>query len=271
LVIAKKVASGMPEIVVPRGPGEMQHNYAARIQRMQTKYPVVHFRAEDQFAYEVGQAALQMFEPIPSASPHDVRVLDDWVVSAQKDAKQRITPSGTKFTTELALMPTTDVELKPLEGALKPSDPAARRTNQPRNQNSIYPLRSLVGHANTSLVASRTPGATLFQAFRAYQKYLEKEFFDPEANHINDWGKTQVRQVKNLQQHHADQLLIGLDSDAIKELVGYWRRRPFKIETKETMTSLSAHLEMNSGDFFAANEESRGGLWFASIRDALFH
>ncbi len=64
IIIAKRVAKGIPEIPIPRGPSEMQHQYAARIQCMQAKYPVVLFLPEDQHAYEIGQSALELFESL---------------------------------------------------------------------------------------------------------------------------------------------------------------------------------------------------------------
>jgi hypothetical protein len=69
---------------------------------------------------------------------------------------------------------------------------------------------------------------------------LEKEFFDPETDYISPWGKTQVRQVKNLKNHHKDALLTRLDSDAVNELIGYWRRRPCKLGTTDRMTAKTA-------------------------------
>lgn len=38
LAVAQRIAKGIPDIPVPRAPHEMQHQYAARIQRMQARY-----------------------------------------------------------------------------------------------------------------------------------------------------------------------------------------------------------------------------------------
>ena len=54
LEVALRVAKGIPDIPVPRAPGEIQYQYAARIQRMQAKYPVICFIPTDQHAFEVG-------------------------------------------------------------------------------------------------------------------------------------------------------------------------------------------------------------------------
>ena len=66
MAIAKRVAKGIPDVPIPRGPQEKQYQYAERIQRIQAKYPVILFKPEDQHAYEVGLAAMEAFESIPT-------------------------------------------------------------------------------------------------------------------------------------------------------------------------------------------------------------
>lgn len=41
MVIAKRLANGIRDTPVPRGATEKQHQSAARLQRMQAKYPVI--------------------------------------------------------------------------------------------------------------------------------------------------------------------------------------------------------------------------------------
>ena len=241
LIIAKRIAKGTPEIPIPRGPSEKQHQYAARIQRMQAKYPVILFLPEDQHAYEVGQAALELFEAIPR-EPAPIQTPDVEVIEALEEAKRRLADAGINFSPELAILSAT-VEAKHelLEGALKPSDPAVRRVVTPRPNAAVHKASApVVGNVQTHPPTARTPTATLYQAFRAYKKHLESEFFDPDLGHLSGWGKTQIRQLKNLRNHHDDVLLSRLDLDAVKELFGYWRRRPSKIGTKEPMTKKSA-------------------------------
>jgi len=241
LIIAMRIAKGIPQIPVPRGPAEMQHQYAARIQRMQSKYPVVLFLPEDQHAFEIGQAALELFESIPdpqSAIP--VRSPDLEVAKVLEEAKKRLVEVGISFSPELAVLSASiEARSKPLFGALKPGDPAVRQTARPRPRKSAV-VSSLPNNDSAVATVSRTPTATFYQALKAYQKYVNQEYFDPETDRISAWGRTQERQVKNLMKHHRDRLLTRLDANAVTELVGYWRRRPYKIGTKEPMTAKSA-------------------------------
>jgi hypothetical protein len=241
LIIAKRIAKGTPEIPIPRGPSEKQHQYAARIQRMQTKYPVILFLPEDQHAYEVGQAALELFEAIPH-EPASIQTPDVELIEALEEAKKRLAGAGISFSPELSILSATiEAKHEPLEGALKPSDPAARCVEKPHSNGSVQKYHPpTVSNGQTHLPKSRTPSASLHQALNAYQRHLEKDYFDPELDHVSPWGKTQMRQVKNLKKHHDNVLLARLDADAVNELVGYWRRRPCKIGTKEPMTAKSA-------------------------------
>jgi hypothetical protein len=236
LVIAKRIAAGTPEIPIPRGPYEKQYTYAARIQRMQAKYPVVLFKPEDQYAYEVGQAALEVFEQVPT-EPMVFKSADVEVHQAIEEAKQRLIAAGLTFSPELGILAQADdIPTQPLPGAFKPGDPATRRVSQAKAIKKPSPSLS-TGEPSGVVRAS---AATLYQAFRAYQKYLDKEYHDPRTERVSPWGKTQIRQVKNLTKHHSDTLLSKLDADAVHEMVGYWRRRPCKIGTKDPMTAKSS-------------------------------
>ena len=115
---------------------------------------------------------------------------------------------------------------------------AAKWQAKPKvSRNAVKSGSSVAAPAHTQ---TRTHRSTLYQAFKAYQKYLEREYYEPELEQISSWGRTQVRQVGNLRKHHQDTLLTKLDGDAIDELVGYWRRRPYKKGTKDPMTAKSA-------------------------------
>ena len=81
--------------------------------------------------------------------------------------------------------------------------------------------------------------ASLHQAMKKYQKYLEKEFHRPELNQISAWGKTQVKQVDTLVQHHCDRSIYELDATEVNDLIGYWRRRPCKLKSTTPMTAKS--------------------------------
>lgn len=246
LVIAKRIAKGIPEIPIPRGPSERQCDYAARIQRMQTKYPVILFLPEDQHAFEIGQAALELFEAVPDPDVSIERVDKD-VVDALGLAAQRLADAGLTIPPELAAFSaSTEEGAAQLFGAMKPGTAAERpRATKPLTQakgdNTRAPQPAAsADESKQRSVQTRTSGATLHQALRAYEKYLEREYYRPETEQITPWGRTQVRQTKNLRKHHANVLLSKLDADTVGELIGYWRRRPCKIGSKEPMTAKSA-------------------------------
>src|SRR5690606_29486079 len=105
--------------------------------------------------------------------------------------------------------------------------------------------------ASTPALRAKGSSKTLHQAFRAYKKYLEREYYRPELEQLSPWGKTQVRQVENLLKHHQNVLLANLDANAVEELVGYWRRRPIKKGTTEPMKAKSsANYLATLGRFF---------------------
>lgn len=247
LVIAKRIAKGIPEIPIPRGPSERQCDYAARIQRMQTKYPVILFLPEDQHAFEIGQAALELFETVPDPDVPVERVNKD-VVDALGLAAKRLADEGLTIPPQLAAF-SSSVDARPerLFGAMKPDSAPARSKTMPTQpaKAGTEPMATPPpdSGSNTSQPGTqrnRTSGATLHRALRAYEKYLEREYYRPETEQITPWGRTQVRQTRNLRKHHQDVLLIRLDADAVGELIGYWRRRPCKTGTSEPMTAKSA-------------------------------
>ncbi len=241
--IAARIAKGIPDIPVPRAPREMQHQYAARLQRMQAKYPVICFIPEDQHAYEIGQAALELFEAVPITVPDfKVEPLTDDQVLAQEKIQHLAREAGITVDPALGIAPALrKVSRSPLHelGILKPSDPAAVRSSESAQPLSMT-AASRTGASNPSISAMKSPSATLHQAFKRYQAYLQKEFFRQETGHISPWGRTQVRQIKNLQRHHSDELLNNLDATAVGELIGYWRRRPCKLGSTEPISAKAA-------------------------------
>jgi hypothetical protein len=208
LDIAVRIAKGIPDIPVPRAPREMQHQYAARLQRMQAKYPVICFVPEDQHAYEIGQAALELFESVPIAVPDfKIEPLTDDQVLAHEKIQHLAREAGIAVDPALGIAPALrKVSRSPLHelGILKPGDPAAVLPSDSAHSLSMR-TASRTGASNPSIPARKSPSATLHHAFKGYQAYLQKEFFRQETGHISPWGRTQVRQIKNLQRHHADQ------------------------------------------------------------------
>lgn len=243
MAIAVRVAKGIPDIPVPRGPREMQHQYAARVQRMQAKYPVICFIPEDQHAYEIGQATLEMFEAIPkSAADLAIVTPNEDQILTWKELRQKAYEAGITLEPEpkpTASPPPSDPTEFDRLGVLEPDDPAARLKPRHASQTNTAVTQE---SATPPLVqsASKSPSATLHQAFNQYQAYLQKEFFRNETGHISPWGRTQVRQIKNLKRHHPDMPLSKLDATAVGELVAYWRRRPSKLNGTEPISAKAA-------------------------------
>lgn len=243
LAVAQRIAKGIPDIPVPRAPHEMQHQYAARIQRMQARYPVICFIPADQHAYEVGQAALELFESIPDQA-QGLRIVSptEDQAHAREELRRTAQAAGITLDPGLGLAPSAPpalvTELSRL-GVVKPDDPAAllpKTSTPPRRPSPAVTASS----PSPTAIRSKTPSATLYQAFKRYQAYLQTEYFRHESGHISPWGQIQVRQIKNLQHHHSDRLLSQLDSTAVAELIGYWRRRPCKLGTKEPISAKAA-------------------------------
>ena len=85
-----------------------------------------------------------------------------------------------------------------------------------------------------------TGGPTLHEAMREYVGFIEREYFSPEHDRITDWGRTQVRQMEALIRHHPDMILANVGFDAVDDMIGHWRQRPFKIKTKKPVARKSA-------------------------------
>lgn len=242
LSIAKQIAQGTPEIVIPRSPGEPQAVYAGRIQRIQAKYPVVLFLPEDRRAYEVGQSALELFASLPPQSPPEISPIESHVARALEQARQHLQSVGLDLDPNGLVPPhPAAVESDRPRYRLSPRDPALARLDthpQPRVSSPAPPEGGIAGHIGAPTPSSAMT-ATLHQAMRDYQKYLRREYHSPEIDQISAWGKTQVRQIKNLMKHHSDFLLTRLNADAVNELIGYWRRRPCRLGTKTPMTPKS--------------------------------
>ncbi|MDB5342015.1 MAG: hypothetical protein JWP89_392 [Schlesneria sp.] len=242
LEVAMRVAKGAINIPVPRGAKEKQHQYAARIQRMQMKYPVICFLPEDQHAFEIGQAALEMFESIPDLPDLKVEPLDLETIQAIERVQQAASEEGVSLgpwlggCSELVpAQPEQKVSSIGALGILKPSDPAARAQPLESTDRLVKPQPG----TNTTRSLPAPPTATLHQALKRYQTYLQKEYFRADTGHISEWGQMQVRQAQNLTKHHADTLLSRLDSTAVEDLIGYWRRRPSKLDQTGPMTPKS--------------------------------
>jgi hypothetical protein len=80
-------------------------------------------------------------------------------------------------------------------------------------------------HAKILAQPQEVNGPTLHDALRSFIRWLQDEYADPERE-VTAWGRTQIRRVGTLMDHHANRPLSEVDFDAIEEMVRYWRKRP---------------------------------------------
>jgi hypothetical protein len=241
MVIAEGIAKGSSEIVIQRLAGEMQSSYVNRILRMQSLYPVICFTAEDQAAFEVGREALQAFQEIAASAPAissfpgmSIEQVRAWIEIQRLSEAAGL--SGRLGIGAWSENPSS-MNMSPLDrlGILKPGDPNSRTVSEEvavklRDLDPPRPIRE------TTVLQD----LTLHQALKRYQEYLHKEHFNQETGHVSPWGRTQIRQVTNLQHHHEDAPLSALDAQSVDELIGYWRRRPCRLNSHQPMSPKSA-------------------------------
>ncbi|WP_146506101.1 hypothetical protein [Rubinisphaera italica] len=230
LAIAQQIAEGQHQIRINKQPNELLHHYSHRLKRLASEYPFLQFVADDRAAYEIGKSVLEDWEAVPSNpglpldsfSQPNIEQLSRWV-----SIQQQLDDSGFQLVPNALLSP-SDV----------PSH--AMNSKQSARGHAIEPLRRFESAVPNYVSKDAPPsGATLHQAFKSYQHYLEQEYHRVEEDQISAWGRTQVRQVTTLMQHHVNRLLVTLDGEAIDELFAYWRRRPSRLGTNNPMTAKS--------------------------------
>ncbi|EMI19565.1 hypothetical protein RMSM_03506 [Rhodopirellula maiorica SM1] len=210
-----------------RNVGESPTNYAQRLRRFQKRVTGIVVTPEDRRAWRIGDENLARLEAIDdNGQLATIDTLLDNVepakILAMRESERVLVAAGIPLTASQ----TGSSTVQPFVGD---EVPASERHQSPRP-------------GATSCV--KPPGAiatavSLHQAMKQYQEYLEREFHRPETNQISPWGKTQVKQVDTLIQHHGDRSIGELDASEINELIGYWRRRPCKLRTTTPMTAKS--------------------------------
>lgn len=236
LHIASQIAKGATRVPVPRQGQSSPAGYAERIERLQSRYPVVHFTAEDEAAYALGRSMLAEFRAVPVSDKAMInfsQMMANISVrerEAMRRAESVLAEVGLSLGGLPRPVPTEKMSQPHLFGVLRPCDAVPPQTTSPsRSESQRSGAKPIV-----------TPPATLHRAFQAYQEHLRTEYHRPEIQQVSAWGQTQIRQVETLAKHHLDIPLSTLDADAVSEMVGYWRRRPNKWGTEQLMTSKSA-------------------------------
>ncbi len=219
LAIAQSIAKGGREIAVARRPDELQMTYANRIRRLQVRYPVIAFVPEDQYAFDVGQEALQELDrlarrdlPQIVPKPLDEELIEAWNANPRLLEFCGLGGPGEKS----SLMDTL-------------CDDEGAATSPERERPSAGPTGAASGASGW-----------LHGALHDYQRWVEREFHRPELGRITPWGRTQVRQIDRLIEHHRDRPLSNLNEEGIDELIGYWRRRPLRKDRDVPVTHKSA-------------------------------
>lgn len=227
LEVARAAAKGAGEFVLTRNGGETPTNYAERLRRFQKRFTGIVITPEDRRAHRIGEESLARLEAID----------DDGGLTTINALLENVDP--TKI---LAIQESEKVLVAagvPLT-ASKPSHPYSQSfaADEASGGHTFRSPRSASTSCFEPVDATATE-VSLHCAMKRYQEYLQREFHRPETNQISPWGKTQVKQVETLIQHHSDRSIGELDASEINELIGYWRRRPCKLKTTTPMTAKS--------------------------------
>lgn len=82
-------------------------------------------------------------------------------------------------------------------------------------------------------------GPSLHAAMREYIEWLKIEYANPEVG-ITPWGNTQIGQTESLIAHHPDVSLSRIGRPEVEEMLGYWRKRPYRKGSKQRVSKKSA-------------------------------
>jgi hypothetical protein len=211
LKVAKQIARGCRDYSVPIEPNEMPINYAERIQRLESMYPVISYVPQEEQLYEIGRQAIRVLNGI------NVDVSD--LVSQPVD---------------LALL-TNYLNAE----SLRENSGLVRPANWQEQSHSQVDERAPHSQPATTSIGSREhtgDAGTLHMAFREYVLWLEDNWHNTATNNISGWGNTQRRQTNRLSGHHRDLNINELGFEAIDSMIQYWRNRPLKGDGQTQMS-----------------------------------
>lgn len=89
------------------------------------------------------------------------------------------------------------------------------------------------------LPAARDDGATLHQAFDAYQSRIRENYTTYSAGTLSEHGHTKLGQIDSLKGHHSNVNLSEVDLEYIEKMYRYWRQRPMKRSSKGSTNPIS--------------------------------
>ena len=206
LEIAKQIAEGDERIVLPPNlDNESPASYADRLQKVQNRFAFLRFVPTDAELYTkgIGDKAVDLRDIVLVGDSRE----DYW---SQKSVAERF--YAPPLTPQDASLP-----------GVCQDDPIGQMLSKP-----YRPLSQ-----------ARDDGATLHQAFEAYQSWIKEHYADDTAGTLSEHGHTKLGQIDTLKGHHADVKLSEVDYDYIEKMYRYWRQRPVKRSTKSGTVRIS--------------------------------
>lgn len=217
LDIAKQIAKGIRQYVVPMRPNEMPVTYAQRITRLEAEYPVVSYVAQNERAFAVGKECLRVL--------NGLNVATDGVVGESIDLNRFNSYAVAERLLENAGLLTT----QPWS-----TQPTSIETISDQHD---QPLRVQATPTRTRSNSEEGDPGSLHLAMREYIRWLEDTLHDESTDNITAWGNTQRRQTNRLMQHHRDRNLDDIGYECIDEFTRYWRNRPSKHGSTKRMSA----------------------------------
>ena len=204
LEIARQIARGAERIeLAPESNEESPVSYSYRLQQIQNRFPFLRFAPTDLERYTkgLGTAAIDRRDIVLVGDSRE----DYW--KNRSFLERYFAPP---------LEPTSD-------GIVCQGDPISQLLSQPYRP----------------LSAPSDDGATLHQAFDAYQSWIREHYTTDAAGTLSEHGHTKLGQIDTLKGHHADVKLIEVDLEYIEKMYRYWRQRPMKRSKKGSTTRIS--------------------------------
>ena len=195
LEIAKQIARGEAKIVLPpNSEQESAVDYAVRLQSIQNRFAFLRFVPgnADLYTRGIGDQAVDLRDIVLVGNPYE----EYW--SRKSHSERFYAPP---------LKPQNESDLTILKG-----DPFAQILSEP----------------NRPLASQNDDGATLHQAFSAYQSWIKEHYTDAATGVLSEYAHTKLGQIDTLRAHHDDVKLVEIDYDYIEKMYRYWRHRPVK-------------------------------------------
>jgi DNA-binding transcriptional ArsR family regulator len=195
LEVAKQVARGADGVeLAPEPEDESPASYASRLQQLQNRFSFLRFVPTDQKRYTagIGERAIDMRQIVLVGNPYE----DYWAKHEPFQAPP-LKPESADRT----------VGKGGIEALLDP------------------PYRTLT----QSIIDD---GATLHQAFEAYERWIKEHYFDEATQTLSEYAYTKIGQIDTLKARHEDIPLVEIDYDFIEKMYRFWKQRPMKRSRK---------------------------------------